>query len=112
MSTTKSLTGDDVTDALVPIAQQLVGAVRNGDTDGVDEALAAAIVVTGGRCDPGVALAVVCAAMVPDEDHPSHLLKWWRFQFEYDRLIAAGISPSVARELTAVGEAEAREAVA
>lgn len=105
-----SLTGDSITDDLIPVAQQLIGAVRANNPAEVDEALAAAILVTKGRCDPGAALAVVCAAMVPDDAQPSTLLLWWKYQIEYDRLIAAGTSPQIARQLAAVGDAEKESA--
>lgn len=71
-----SLTGDAQTDALVPIAQRFVGAVHDGDTELVDELVAQTILATGGKCDPGTALAVVLAAMVPDDQAPSRLLAW------------------------------------
>jgi hypothetical protein len=99
---TRSLTGDPITDALVPVAQRLIGAVRDHDTAAVDEALAAAITVTGGRVDPAVALAIVCAAMVPEDIQPSRLLLWVQFQAEYDRLCDAGINPNIARQLTGI----------
>lgn len=108
----KSLTGDPITDELVPVAQQLIGAVRDSDPNGVDEALAAAITVTGGRVDPAVALAIVCAAMVPDDVAPSRLLLWVQFQAEYDRLIGTGITPTIARQLTALGDSTERGAAA
>lgn len=95
-----SLTGDPATDALVPVAQQLVGAVRAGDAVAVDEAFAAAIIATGGRCNPAEALAVVLAAMVPDNHTPSFLLKWMGAEAEYRRLLGQGIPTDVARELS------------
>lgn len=107
-----SLTGDSITDDLIPVAQRLIGAVRDSDAGEVEEALAEAILVTGGRCDPGAALAVLCAAMVPDNTPPSRLLLWWKYQAEYDRLVAAGTSPKVARQLAAVGDVEKKEAAA
>lgn len=95
-----SLTGDPVTDALIPAAQQLIGAVRAGDPDAVDEAFAAAIDATGGRCNPAEALAVVLAAMVPDHHTPTYLLKWMAAEAEYQRLVGQGVPPDVARDLT------------
>lgn len=94
-----SLTGDPVTDALVPIAARFVGAVRDNDQQAIDELLAEAIDTTGGRCDPGVALAIVCAALVPEDRSPTELLAWRAIQSEYDRLCAAGIDDHIAREL-------------
>jgi hypothetical protein len=95
-----SLTGDPLTDTLVPVALQLIGAVRAGDSDAVAEAFAAAILATGGRCDPGEALAVVCAALVPDESTPSELLGWYRVTAEYERLLGNGVDPTIAGELS------------
>lgn len=81
-----SLTGDPVTDQLVPIAARLVGAVRDNDPDEVEQALADTILATGGRCDPGAALAVVLAAMVPDDVEPSRLLAWHKAYAVLDQL--------------------------
>jgi hypothetical protein len=88
MGNPRSLTGDPVTDELVPIAQQLIDAVHNEDPDAVDAAFAEAITATGGRCDPGQALAILCAAMVPENASPAGLLAWWGYRAEYERLTA------------------------
>lgn len=95
-----SLTGDATTDALVPIAQRVVGAVRDMDWHQVDECLAEAIETTGGRCDPAVALLVVTAAMVPEEAPPSGLLAWVEAHAEFDRLTKRGVPTGIARQLT------------
>lgn len=95
-----SLTGDPTTDLLIPIALQLVGAVRAGEQSGVDEAVAAAILATGGRCDPGTALAVICAALVSEDATPSELLAWYRTNAEYERLVGNGVDPLIAGELS------------
>ncbi|HKS46736.1 MAG TPA: hypothetical protein VJT49_16815 [Amycolatopsis sp.] len=95
-----SLTGDPLTDALIPVAQRFVGAIRDHDAELVDELLAEVILVTGGRCEPGTALAVVLAAMVSDQHAPSVLLTWLRSRAECQRLIDHGVSPEVARQLT------------
>ena len=94
-----SLTGDPATDALVPIAQRLVAAVREHDAELVDVCVAETILATGGRCDPGIALAVVLAALVPDGYSPSALLAWRRTHAEFERLTARGVTPAVARDL-------------
>jgi hypothetical protein len=94
-----SLTGDPATDALVPIAQQFVGAVRDHDGDRIEELLAEAIVATGGRCDPALALLVVCAAMVPEDLKPSALLAWRQTRDEFLRLTGRGVSSGIARQL-------------
>lgn len=94
-----SLTGDPTTDALVPIAERFVGAVRDGDAAAVDELLAEVITTTGGRCDPGTALAVVLAAMVPDDVEPSRLLLWRKAFAEYQKLVDRGVDHTVAQQL-------------
>lgn len=96
----QDLTGDPTTDVLVPVALQLVGAVRAGDPAAVDEAFAAAILATGGRCDPGQALAIVCAALVPDDASASELLAWREPADRYRHLLEKGVDPKIARELT------------
>lgn len=97
-----SLTGDPTTDALVPVALQLVGAVRAQDSGAVDEVFASAIELTGGRCDPAAALAIVCAALVPEDAQPSQLLRWQRAAAEYQRLIEKGVDPVIAEQLAGV----------
>lgn len=98
----RSLTGDALTDALVPVAQQLVGAVREDSRAGVEAALQQArqavdAVVDGADSELAVrALAVLCAAMVPDDQAPTALLRWTTQAQEYRRLVEAGVSPEVA----------------
>lgn len=100
-----SLTGDATTDALVPIAQRFVGAVREMDSELMDELIAEVIETTGGRCDPAMALLVVTAAMVPDDSQPSGLLSWVHSHVEFDRLTQRGVPVDVARQLTDTREA-------
>lgn len=102
--TPRSLTGDPTSDALVPIAMRLVGAVRRQDPTAVDEAFADAITATGGQCDPGQALAVVCAAMVAEDARASTSLMWLAVDTETARLTAAGVSPGVLAVLVAPAE--------
>lgn len=108
----QSLTGDAVTDALVPIAMRLAGAVRSQDAAAVDEAFADAILATGGRCDPGQALAVVCAAMVPDDSRASTSLLWLSVEAERDRLAAAGVSHTVLAALLPADDGNKKGAAA
>jgi DNA-binding NarL/FixJ family response regulator len=61
---------DELADALVPIAAELVGTVRDYGPADVAAVLAR---VPDGRLD---ALAVVLAAMVDPDARPSDLLKW------------------------------------
>lgn len=96
----RSLTGDPLTDQLALIALQLVGAVTDVDQERIDRAFTDAAKVVAGRADPAVALAVVLAAMVPDDERASTLLGWWGYRAEYERLVAAGVDAKVARELT------------
>lgn len=100
--TSQSLTGDPDLDRLIPIAMQLVGAVRMQDQDGVAEALAAA-----GRVYPGpsAALCVLLAAMVPWELAPSELLAWFRARADYETLVMAGVDPAIARTVIEGGAA-------
>lgn len=85
----------DLADELVPLAAELVGTVRQYGPEDVAEVLAR---VPNGRHD---ALAVVLAAMVDPDSRPSELLAWTRCGLEYHRLIAAGVSHSVASTLVA-----------
>lgn len=77
-----SLTGDPVTDAVVPDAVALVWAVKTGDADEVAAILAAN--------DPR-AMSVVLAGMVLDDQPPSVLLSWCIDSTEYLRLRTAGV---------------------
>ncbi|MFF4600588.1 hypothetical protein [Amycolatopsis sp. NPDC001319] len=94
-----SLTGIPTLDALIPVAQQLIGAVRTNDADAMDEAFAEAIIATGGTVDPCQALAVLLAAMVPDDQRPSELLEWMSVDAGYRLLLGKGILPDIAREV-------------
>ncbi len=55
--------------AQLPLALELVGAVRDGGPDAVADALA--------RTNDLAALVVMLAALVPDDQTPSELLAWW-----------------------------------
>lgn len=105
----RSLTGDALTDELVPVAVQLVGAVRDGDPDAVARAQRLAGRVVDGRCDPLAGLAVVLAALVPEDARPSTLLSWWAYQSEYLRLRIAGVEEAAAQ--TTAAERARREEV-
>lgn len=95
-----SLTGDALTDRLVPVASRLVCAVRESDYDEVCEALGEAEQVTAGTAlDGAEALCVVLAAMVPWNETPARLLKWWRHRDEFASLVSAGVDPVVAADL-------------
>lgn len=98
-----SLTGDPATDVLVPIAQQFVGAVRDHDPDRMEQLLADVVDATGGRCDPAMAMAVLCAAMVPDSLNAPALLAWRKTRDEFQRLTDRGVSAGIARQLMGEG---------
>lgn len=89
------MTGDALTDTLVPIAAQLVGTVRDYGPEDVAAVLAR---VPDGRHD---ALAVVLAAMVDPDATPRELLAWTVNGLEYQRLVAAGVNGRTAAILSA-----------
>ncbi len=72
-----SLTQHPVGDAVLPAAQRLVGAVRDGDHHGITQAIADARTAAH---HPYWVTALLCvvAAMVSDEEQPSELLAWNR----------------------------------
>lgn len=94
----------ELVDALVPIAAELVGTVRDYGPADVAAVLAR---VPAGRHD---ALAVVLAAMVDPDRTPAELLAWTEHSIaervERARLVAAGVSPRVA-DLLATGREQA-----
>lgn len=95
-----SLTGDALTDRLVPIASRLVGAIRQNDIDEVDEAFTEARAVLAGEPVQGAeALCVVLAAMVPWDVAPSDLLEWFKHQSAFQLLVEQGMDPAEAAEL-------------
>lgn len=72
-----SLTGDPTTDAMVGPAQRLIWAVRENNGAQITEAFAEAARHVGGDMYRAAAgLAVVLAAMVPDDRSPEELLYW------------------------------------
>lgn len=94
-----SLTGHPDTDALVTEASQLVWAVRLDDVDQVAGVFAAATAKTGG--DPlraAHALALVLAAMCPDDLSPGDALTWCQDRDTYLRRREAGLSACAAAD--------------
>ncbi len=69
-------TGSRVGDQFIPAAQRLVGAVRAGSPAEVEAAFDSALEVAAPGRDGIRDLALVLAAMVPEQDHPSILLAW------------------------------------
>jgi hypothetical protein len=90
----ESLTGDEFTDRLVPVASRLIGAVREWDDD---EACAA--IEEAQEMDPQfglLALVVLLAAMVPYDKSAGDLLAWVKRRYEFDRLVEIGVDPASA----------------
>lgn len=86
-----SLTGDELTDLMVPVAQRLIGAVREWDLDE-----AAAAIAEAEEAASLTALVIVLAAMVPYDRSASDLLDWVSRREDFQRLRAFGIDPSAA----------------
>ncbi len=80
MSRSRSLTGDPLTDALVPLVQELADAVYRGDDVAIAMVRADAedvlLVHDHSPDDAGWAMAVVAAAMLPGPAPPAVLLAW------------------------------------
>lgn len=92
-----SLTGDPLTDSLIPAASRLVWAVREGDQDDVENLLDE-VRNEGGRV--GIdGLLIVLAAMVPDDMTPADLLAWMSDRDEYLRLRSNGVDSRSAGSL-------------
>lgn len=69
-------TGHPLGDALLPSALRLVGAVRNGNSGDILDAIAAAREAADDHPYWRTALIVVLAGMVNDDATPSELLSW------------------------------------
>lgn len=100
-----SLTGDALTDRLVPVAGRLVCAIRERDGDEIHAAFAEAEAVAAdaaeleGRVNGAEALCVVLAAMVPWHETPARLMEWLRHRDEFDALVQSGVAPAVAADV-------------
>jgi hypothetical protein len=88
---TSSLTGDPVTDQLLPIALQMIWAVREQDPAAVADLFAAAEEVAGDPVTAARGLAVVACALCPDDLRASQALAWLANPREYHRLIVSGV---------------------
>lgn len=93
----RALTDSDV-DAMTPHALALVGAVHDDDPHAVDAALTAALNAPVGGVGT---LAVVLAAMVPDDQSGGELLGWRADPDEYRRLREMGVDSRAAGTLAA-----------
>jgi len=78
--------------AALALAQQLVGSVHQHDADEIAQVLAT--VTCSCSCDHTrlYALAVVLAAMVPDDRTPHELLRWSRDPQQYRQLRELGFT--------------------
>lgn len=93
------LTGDIDLDRLVPAAVRLTCGLREWDADEVAAAFNDAVAATPRGLDPSMALAMVCAAMVPWDQPPSELLSWVAHSAEFERLRALGLDRATAATL-------------
>lgn len=95
-----SLTGDALTDHLVPVAARLVSAIRENDYDEVCASLREARTLAAEHgLDGAEALCVVLGAMVPWNVRPSDLLAWLKHQSAFHMLVEMGVEPAVAADL-------------
>jgi hypothetical protein len=88
---TRSLTGDPLTDELLPIALQMIWAVREQDSEAVADLFAAAEEVAGDPVTAAQGIALVAFALCQDDLEPSKALAWVANPEEYVRLRAEGV---------------------
>lgn len=69
-------TGDDLTTALIPVAERLIDAVHNQDQQGVSMLFIDAAQIAGSHAAATVHLAVLCAAMCSQDHAPGATLGW------------------------------------
>jgi len=89
-------TGDDLTDDLIPLATQLIWAVRQDDAERVAELIRQADTVAGDPLTAAHGLVIVLAALCPDDLQVSTALAWRTNPAEYHRLRAAGVGSTTA----------------
>lgn len=103
------LTGDPLTDALIPAAFDLIAATRAEDADATaaafDDAHNTLARLSGELADDPTrtaqALAIVLAGMVPDDRRASDMLLWRKHPAEYRQLRTAGYTADTAATLAA-----------
>lgn len=98
-ATNPSPTGDPRLDKLLPLADRLVRAAHNNHRLGIDTALVDAEAIYGDPVTAARALAVLLAAMCPDDSDADELLSWRRNPEEYRRLRGLNVSAAEARTL-------------
>lgn len=101
MATRNSYTGSPSTDALLPHATALISAVHDQDPTEVAEILADATAVAGDVLTAAHGLAVILAAMVPEQHTVAELLAWTMNPPEYRRLRDEGVNSLTAGALAA-----------
>jgi hypothetical protein len=106
--TPTSITGNPITDAVVPAAVNLVWAVRTEERDEVLAALKEAHqarLAAGGHdrteAETLRTLVIVLAGMVPDDRSPRQLLAWLQNPAEYMRLRQDGYDTDTASSIAA-----------
>jgi hypothetical protein len=114
MTTSDSVTGNPITDAVLPAAVNLVWAVRTEDRDEVLSALREAHqarLAAGGHdhteAETLRTLVVVLAGMVPDDRSPRQLLRWLQNPDEYRQLRHDGYDADTAGSIAAARTGEA-----
>jgi hypothetical protein len=103
-----SITGNPITDAVVPAAVNLVWAVRTEERDEVHAALREAHqarLAAGGAVRSEIetlrTLVIVLAGMVPDDRSPRQLLAWLQNPDEYRQLRHDGYDADLAGSIAA-----------
>lgn len=104
---TASVTGNPITDAVLPAAVNLVWAVRTEERDEVEAALKEAhqARLAAGGHGPEIetlrTLVVVLAGLVPDDRSPRQLLAWLQNPQEYRQLRHDGYDADIAGSIAA-----------
>lgn len=82
---TTGLTGDDLIDALIPLADHLVKAVHADNDDVVSDIVNHATALVGDPLPAAHALLVICAGMCSEDHGPKAALGWTLNRGEYRR---------------------------
>lgn len=98
--TTTALTGDRYLEKLVPSAEKLIHAVREGNQLAIDAMFADAEQLYGDPLTGARALSVLLAAIAADDRPAEQALLWRRNRIEYLRLRNAGVGADEAALLS------------
>ena len=85
------MTGDELTAALVPVADRLITAVHTVDPEAVAQALDEAAQHAGGYLDALRHLTVLLAAMCVEDQPADHVLAWTENPDRYSELRQDGV---------------------